>query len=439
MTRRTLAVATLLALSLTGCDYDIGNPNSPDAIGNDPSRSRVAAAATGLMLGTRSYYPGWILNTSIIGREGYRFDGSEPRYTTEALTGQLDGGGFIGGSQWAPAFRNIRSANELLRFVGTSSDLSAEEISATQGFARTIQALDFINVLAARTQDSIPIAVGVDPTAPPAPFVTRAEAFDHVQRLLDSAVTELQAGGTAFPFELTGGYAGFEAPADFISFNRALLARAEAYRGNWAAVLTALAQSFIDTTASLDLGVYHTFSTGAGDVTNPLNAATTENFAHPQLRDSAQLQPGGALDQRFLDKTFDRTSQTTGGLTSDLGWARYPSPGSSIPIIRNEELILLRAEANINLNVLDDATDDLNFVRVNSGGLAPMALLGTQAAGINAMLYERRYSLLFEWGHRWVDMRRYNRLDQLPLDRAGDVVYTTFPIPTDELNARAPQ
>src|SRR5512143_1992249 len=111
--RVALAVA-LCALGLTGCSFDISNPNGPDPIGNNPSRARVAAAATGLLNGSRGYYLGWILNTSIIGREGYRFDGSEPRYTSEALTGALDAGGFIGASDWTGPYGNIRSATELL-------------------------------------------------------------------------------------------------------------------------------------------------------------------------------------------------------------------------------------------------------------------------------------------------------------------------------------
>jgi hypothetical protein len=437
---RVALMVALGALAVTACNFDIGNPNSPDPIGNNPSRARVSAAATGLMAGVRGYYLGWILNTSIIGRDGYRFDGSEPRYTSEALTGQLDGGGFIGGSQWVPPYRNIRTANELLRFVGTSSELTAEEISAVRGYAHTMQALDFLNVVVSHTQDSIPVDVGVDVSAPPAPFVTQAAAYTRIETLLDDAVTELQNGGAAFPFDLSSGFAGFDTPTEFIKFNRALRARVDVYRLNWAQALVDLAASFVDTTASLDLGVYNVYSTGSGEVTNSLNQNTAENFVRPELRDSAQLQTGGVLlDQRFLNKTFSRASQTTSGLTSDLGWARYPAPSSPIPIIRNEELILIRAEANIQLGSLGPALDDINFVRVNSGGLPALGPFADQAAGINALLYERRYSLVFEWGHRWIDMRRYNRLNPPPanwIDRAGDVVYTTFPIPTDEVLAR---
>ena len=186
----------------------------------------------------------------------------------------------------------------------------------------------------------------------------------------------------------------------------------------------------------MDLGAYHLFGIGAGDVTNPLNANTVENFAHPQLRDSAELQPNGDRDLRFLTKTRPRDAQTTSDLTSDLGWNRYPNPTSPIPIIRNEELLLIRAEANIQLNNLGPALTDINLVRSVSGGLAALPAFADQAAGINALLHERRYSLVFEWGHRWIDMRRYNRLNQLSIDRTGDVVYPTFPIPTDEVLPR---
>jgi starch-binding outer membrane protein, SusD/RagB family len=437
MPRRLSAAALVVALlGMTGCEFDLVDTNGPNAIGPNPSRSQVAASATGLFIATRTYYPQWILNSGILGREAYRFDGSEPRYTTEALSGVLDGGGFIGGSQWAGPYRAIRSANDLLQYVGGAQNTTAAEIEAVKGFAHTFQALNFLNVLAGHTEDSIPIAVGTDPTAPPAPFVTNAAAYANVDALLDQGLTELQNGGPSFPFDLTSGFADFSTPTEFIKFNRALRARAAAYQQNWNGVLTALAGSFIDTlTAPLDLGAYHTFSTGSGDETNSINQATAENYAHPQLRDSAQTN-GLVVDLRFTSKTFPRTSNTTNGLTSDLGWARYPSPSSPIPIIRNEELVLLRAEANIQLNNLAQGRDDLNYVRVHSGGLAAYAPFATQGDAINAMLYERRYSLLFEWGHRWIDMRRYGRLNQLPLDRAGDVVHPTFPIPTDEVLAR---
>jgi hypothetical protein len=73
---------------------------------------------------------------------------------------------------------------------------------------------------------------------------------------------------------------------------------------------------------------------------------------------------------------------------------------------------------------------DLNVIR-SSAGLDPYAGSVTQDALNDEMLRQRRYELFFE-GHRWVDMRRFDRLSELPLDRQGDNVWESFPIPETE-------
>ena len=127
-----------------------------------------------------------------------------------------------------------------------------------------------------------------------------------------------------------------------------------------------------------------------------------------------------------------------------MGWIRYPSPTSPIPLIKNEELILLRAEANINLGDLASALLDINQVRTESGGLAALLTLGTADQAIDELLYNRLFSLLYEGGHRWIDLRRYNRLalapaGELPATRAGgaaESVFQTLPVPRAEILAR---
>ncbi|MEO6444665.1 MAG: hypothetical protein ABIP66_05865 [Gemmatimonadaceae bacterium] len=69
--------------------------------------------------------------------------------------------------------------------------------------------------------------------------------------------------------------------------------------------------------------------------------------------------------------------------------------------------------------------------------LAPLASLPTGAAGLDLIMYEKHMSLLFE-GTRWVDIRRWGRLAQLPIDRAGQFVARVMPIPQAECDARAP-
>jgi hypothetical protein len=55
------------------------------------------------------------------------------------------------------------------------------------------------------------------------------------------------------------------------------------------------------------------------------------------------------------------------------------------------------------------------------------------------LLYNKRYSGLYETGMRWVDMRFYNRLDQLPKDLATHKVHANYPVPSNEWLARGGQ
>lgn len=435
-------------LGAGACNFDLNtNPNSPDPIGEKPSRGQVSAAANGMLIAIRQDVQDFALDMGVLGREVLRIDPSDPRFVTELLISELDAGGdAFGGDHWFDQFTAIRGGNLLLASLPTAEALTAAEQSAAAGFVRTIQAYSFLMILNSHTQDSIPIDVSTDITAPPAPFVSNAAGFDHVVNLLEQAKTDLLAGGTAFPFALPSGFAGFNTPATFIQFNRGLRARVAAYRGDWSGVLTALAESFADPGAPLDRGVYMNYGTGPGDFANPLSQdpQAGENFAHQQLDTLAQLQTDGVTqDRRFVTKTVPRASTTNNGFTSELGWIRYPSPSSPIPLIKNEELILLRAEANINLGSLGAALPDINTVRVTSGGLAPLVVFIDQNAAIDELLYNRLFSLLYEGAHRWIDLRRYGRLatspaGDLPVSRVGgaEVVFSTLPVPSDETLAR---
>jgi hypothetical protein len=427
----------LLAVLGTGaCSFDIStSPNSPDAIGPNPSRPQVQAAANGMLLAFRIDFADIPLDMGIIGREVLRFDGSDPRFTTELLHGPLDpGGDAFGGDHWADLYAAIREGNKLLAVLPTASELSAEEQSATSGYVKTIQALNYLLVLNTHTQDSIPVVTDTSLTVL-SPMVSNAEAYAHVVSLLETAKAELAAGGAAFPFALGRGFTGFSTPTTFLLFNRGLRARVAVYLDDFAGALTALGESFLDVAAPMDLGVYMDYGTRPSDEANALalDPQQSENFAHPSLETGAQLQVDGvSLDQRFLDKVVPRPVGSADGLTSDLGWIRYPTPDTPIPIIKNEELILLRAEANIGLGNLPAALPDINLVRQTSGNLPALADLGTPETALDELLYNKLYSLLYEGAHRWIDARHYGRLDLLPVDRDGDVVFSTLPIPSDE-------
>jgi len=453
---RMLRISALAGLLLaSGCNTldvpDLNNPRQDD-LANNPTRALVQAAATGMLFGSRvgiAAQNGYVMELGILGRESYNFDPADPRFVTELLIGPLDGGsGAFGGNLFAAPYADIRGGNILLRALPRlpATAMTAEEIEATTGFVQTIQALDFLHVINTRDDLGAPIDVDIDPIAAPAPIASRTQVFTHIANLLDSAVTHLQNGGAAFPFPLSSGFAGFDDPANFITFNRALRARVAVYTGDLTGALTALQGSFLNTGAPLDLGVYFVYSTIAGDRVNTLFDASTPDtagpralLAHPSILTDAQLQAGGAPDQRVIDKTeVIGTPKTVQGITSNLKFTIYRSNLAPIPIIRNEELILLRAEANIGLNNLGPAVTDLNRIRTTSGNLPNYSGPNTQAALLDELLYNKRYSLLLEGGHRWIDLRRYGRLNTLPKDLPSHRIFSRMPFPRNDCLARNP-
>ena len=439
----------LLAVGVTalgGCedltvpDY---NNESLEDLQTNPTRTNVAQAALGMVIGARTQMGaqnGYVSLLGVLGRESYNFDPADPRFITEMLIGPLDPGSpAFGGNLFAQPYRNIRLGNVLLDALDRVPDMTEPEKEAVRGFAKTMQALEFLHVINTRDDVGAPIDVGTDPTGEPAPIATKAEVFAHIVTLLDEARTHLLAGGTSFPMSLGPGFEGFDTPDGFLRFNRALAARVHVYRGSHAAALTALAGSFLDVAAPLDLGVYHVFSTASGDVQNALfDPNGRAILAHPSIVADAQRKTDGSPDARVERKvTRLDAPRTVQGITTDVLFTVYESNVAPIPIIRNEELILLRAEANIGLGNLTLAQGDINVVRTRSGGL-PAVSLGSAAAALTELLYNRRYSLLFEGGHRWIDARRHGRLATLPLALPSHTRQSRFPLPEAECLVREP-
>lgn len=445
MMKYKIVVCTVLtAILAVGCNIleieDRPDPNNTElnSVIQNPTPSDINTLVSGTLNGLRTDINLYFIDVSMVGREMYRFLSAEPRFTGDLLgkeNAELDAGSFYSTRPWAAYYTNIRMTNILIEAMGSNeSTLTDAQKQGVLGFAKTIQAYQYLLALNLTNENGIRVQNQSDPNVV-GELLTKSASLDLIATMLDDAVTNLNSAGGSFLFGLPSGFDGFDTPAAFTEFNQALQARVAAYQEDWPGTLAALNNSFIDETASLELGVYHDFTTNPNDATNPLFAdpqsgAGDSWVAHPSWRADAE---GG--DQRVTDKIADRTTTASlDGLTSDDGLSVYKSQTASIPIIRNAELLLLRAEAlaqRDGAGDLDAAESDLNVIR-NAAGLTDYSRgAGGQADVIDEMLNQRRYELFFE-GHRWIDMRRYDRLSQLPIDRTGDNVWVNFPIPENE-------
>jgi len=464
-TRRRAACLSVLAAALgAGACKDTVVPDYnrvpiPELV-SAPNRTLVDAAAAGLLHNARRDAPNRVRVTGIVGREAYILDNNEPRNVTELVTGNIDPSSFTGNHDYNNPYGTLAQGQLILAAIDKVPDVeyTTAQREGLRGFTYTMMGNDMLII--AYMHQYGPTDVNADPLAPPAPMKTQAQMYDRAAVLLDSGVAHLKAAGSSFTITFPTGFTNyptkFNTPLGFLKFNRALRARLDLLRKDYAAELIHLDSTWVTPTSAiiagtadgsrdaLNLGVYYNFSTNSGEIPNTLGTGSTE-VAEPSLRTDAQLKADGTRDNRYTLKIDSGAARTQLGITSRLRFQLYKArpffgntnQNSPIPWVRNEQMILDRAEARWFTGDHAGAMADLNFVRTKSGGLAPIATPASDAAFITALLYERRYSLMYEGGWRWLDLRRFNMLGTLDnYPRTGDKSITYWPVPFTECLAR---
>ena len=464
--------AAVLAATLVACqagDLEVANPNVATAAGAAADPTALQLLFTGLFSDIRGQRSNMIMQSAVFGREGYTLSTQDGRFATVPLIGVVVGGvtkidpavGFANNA-WSGEYGVLRDLYNFKKAITANATLSAAQKAGALGIAQTFDAYMMADLV--QSHDSLGAITEIkDDASALAPFVSRDSVYKFIIGSLNSAVTNLNAAGGTFAFTLPPGFAAFNTPATFVKFTQALLGKELAHYATagggsaaWQQAVTALNASFLNLSATtrvaLDAGPFNTHGV-APDSPNGLTQATNTNlYAHMSLQRDAQLKANGQPDDRYLTKVRTGLPPRAGPVvngqptteTTTLGFSIWPAQNSSIPIIRNEELILLHAEAMLATGNKAAAITDINTVRVNSGGLPPTTLTASSSDAqiLDGILYEKRYSTLME-GNRWIDMRRYNKLGELPLDVASgpnkNFVAKVNPIPQAECLVRQGQ
>ncbi|MFC4722577.1 RagB/SusD family nutrient uptake outer membrane protein [Geojedonia litorea] len=426
-----LVLVVMLLGGLTSCTFDEQtDPNGPSVEGvltgasiNQLNNLVVGVESTmRLSLGIQTTASG------TAARELYLFD-ADPRNTANVLGkngSTLENSDFYSTAAWAGRYRAIKNANLLIQAVNNTDALTEAQKQGYMGFAKTVIGFELIEVL--KSYDRARVDVADDLNL--GPILEFPEAIAQVRTILDDALTNLNAAGSTFLFDLAG-FAGFDTPSTFAKFNRGVAAVAAVYAGDKAAARTALAASHMNMSGDLKMGPKHVFSTSSGDLTNGVYKGPS-TVAEPNNGDqiivhNSWINDAEAGDARVAAKSAVRPNPTSqDGLNGTHETRLYATNISPIDMLRNEELILVYAEAQIG-NDNNEAKNALDVIR-GAASLLPYTGPLDDASLVTEMLRQRRYSLWCE-NHRMFDLRRYNLSNTLPTDRAGDVVYNKFPVP----------
>jgi len=367
---------------------------------------------------------------------------STDNFLSNTLTVQINSGN-VSSLFWQPAYFVIYNANAVISGVQASGGISTSQKSQLIGEAEFIRAYCYFYLT--NLFGELPLVLSVD-------FNTTALLTKTTQaKVYQQVISDLLDAEKSLPgdFSSAGGQP--------IRANKwsaaALLARVYQYLGYWQSADSA-------SSAVINSGQFSLVGLDSVFLAN-----SNEAILQLQTNDAP---PYATLEGNFFIP-YDSTSSVTCWLTSQLltafepndlrrqNWvdssdysgAYYYYPfkykvmaGTSWPasenytLLRFAEQYLIRAEAEANLGDSTDAINDLNIIRNRAG-------LSNYADAINgplmqAIQHEDRIEFFAEWGHRWLDLRRWGialqTLDTISYKRGNiDSTQLLYPIPFGEI------
>ena len=417
--------ALLGALVLSGaCKEGLSAP-SQDALVAGSSQP-VQNLVTGILATDRSQASAfsYLLYGETMARNSARIDPNEPRFINELIAVPIDNSDFIGTSGWTGGFQTVRASNQLL--TGTTlSATAAGDQAAIRGLVQTIKALDYIRIMQLRDSLGAPIQSN-DPAAID-PFRTKGAVLAYMAAVLDSGYANLTAAGVdaTVPVTLPSGYTSsgdYTTTANLALFNRGLAGEVAVMRGF--DHQTPCSSCF----ATADHGVERGAHAVRRDADRRAARAGTVLRVQPEragvVLESARGQPH--LPDRRTSSTRSRRATP---LVEDRHGGRGVGDGErtsahdprsghrSVEHVQPDQTDPDPAQRRIctssarrqkaETGDLAGAAADVNAVRVGEGGLAPVGTFASVDAARQAILYEMRYSLIYEGPFYLVALREY--------------------------------
>ena len=485
LSRAALAAVGLVAIAACQ-DTAVPNFRSPQI--NPESPSGIQYLVTGVVSNTRTDIGQDIVSLSGFSREMGVFTSVDSRFITELMGfgNTIPNSDFYGEGGWSVEFQNGKDAEAIIQDLAkVTPAYSASDVSLITGVMKTFEAYNMMLVAETRDTLGVPLFGYAATAAHPAPFLCIKDVWKGIAAMLDSAEADLDAGKPGpLPITLPPGFgiANMAGPSgtsgSFSGLNRALAAYAKlqyAYGvtrvagGNPATVSTpgsplasaltladsAVHASFLYNPGALTppaagdfsdpIAVYHNFSSTSGDAVNPVTFSvgqTTTLYVLDTV--AAEIAAGGDLRGVKLITNLQPPNSEAGPVADSqaskaLTVGFYQTASSPIPIIRDEELVLIEAAIQLGEGNLSNAIASINAIRSNVGQVAIYNPATPSYVGVrDQLLHEMRASNIGEPGEeRLMAVRNYGlQMQQTQTWGAADLHTTLLPIPIQESGPR---
>lgn len=345
---------------------------------------------------------------------------------------------------WQGAYHIIYLANSFLEGLTTSEGISKELQSQLEGEARFVRAFTYFNLV--NLYGDVPLVLTSNYRDNQlASRAKRAEIYDQI-------ILDLQISRDL----LTTDYLNGERTQANYYTATSLLARVYLYLEDWE-LAAGLSSEVVEAGSSFEIlsklqdvflansreAIWQISPIGSGEITTHTRDG---NFLiiDPVLWFFASVKIPEDLHSSF-DPEDKRVTEWIGySEPIDVYYShKYKIRNSSdFPIaeysmvLRLVEQYLIRAEARFRQGNISEGLQDLNVLRERAGVelLSANETAPVEEQLIETILEERRRELFSEWGHRWFDLKRTGRAEQVlgagnPLWAKTDLLY---PIPREE-------
>ena len=337
-------------------------------------------------------------------------------------------------NMWSNVYSGINRMNTVVEAAAAVDDKSFNNAAAIAE-ARLLRAFQYFNLLryfggsetGYNKGSGLGVPIITKPTlsvddAKPVARATEADVWKQISEDIDFAVLNL-------PNSVAAGRVNRRVAL-------ALKARAHLYRGEWSAAEAAADSVITKGGYALLTGPNYPnifFQKSNTEIIWELvydatNTSSAYFFYYPtSLGGRNEISATATL--RDLSEANDvrkAVNYTTTPAAKTLKFTRADGTDNNI-MIRLAEMYLIRAEARAKTNKLVDALADINVIRKRAGVLDAVAV--TEAGLLDAIEKERRIELAFE-GHRWFDIRRYNKLSSIGITQTFRALW---PIPQREV------
>lgn len=421
------------------------------------SDGQATSAAAGMYYNMINSYPafssgGMTIFSGLSSDELSFFYGTYPNFTQFQENLLFPDNLYISFGFWNPAFSTIYSANAILEGLAGYTGVHDSVKNELTGEAKFIRA--FCNFYLVNLFGDIPLVTTTNWQK--TNLLNRASK----ELVYQQIIADLKDAQNQLPDNYSVGGNQRIIPNKWAA--TALLARVHLFKGDWSSAeneastlinnqnlfkLSNLNDVFLINSSEAIWQLQQDNNSGP-----QFNSTPEGNLLIPSFKNSV-YQPFAYLTQQLLNSFEPADMRRTSWVDSTdyMGIEYYfpykykagPDQSSAgggyseyYMVLRLGEQFLIRAEARAQLDE-SNALDDLNSIR-NRAGLSNYSGPVDKTSILNAIYHERKIELFAEWGHRWLDLKRWgfaSAADTLSFNKGIKVTQSSllYPIPTGEL------